>query len=142
MFISLFSRYIKLNHLPSLTSTKIKTAAAKADKFGRQVTDEIKSLAGESIDQQTKLAKSEMCEFGCVCFCKNIVPFDAIFYNGNLEPIIARRDRILGWWALALRRLGRLLRFKMQCVEPVALETCKEVMGINSGVLGQNKNLQ
>jgi hypothetical protein len=54
-------------------------------------------------------------EFSCVCFSdywfdQNSVLPDTTYSNGDLNHIIMRRGYNQGWWALALRKLGKFLR--------------------------------
>jgi len=69
--------------------------------------------------QQLKLTAEEIHDFSCACFRDYWVDedsalLDTTFSNGKLEFIIIRRGYIQGWWALALRKLGQLLRDEIQ----------------------------
>jgi hypothetical protein len=68
------------------------------------------------LDQQVKFAEEESMEFSCVCFRDYWVDqdsalLDTTFSHGQLELIIIRRGYTQGWWALALRQLGKFLRY-------------------------------
>jgi hypothetical protein len=66
-------------------------------------------------NEQLQFAKEESLEFGCICFrdCwvdQNSAPLDTMYSNGELDLVIIRRCYTQGWWALALRQLGGLVR--------------------------------
>jgi hypothetical protein len=55
-------------------------------------------------------------EFSCVCFSdywfdQDSVLLDTTYSNGDLDRINIRRGYTQGWWALALRQLGKFLRY-------------------------------
>lgn len=77
-------------------------------------------MAGcSNVDKELKFAEEERIEFSCVCFIdywvdQNSVLLDTTFSKGQRELIIIRRGYTQGWWALALRQLGQLLRYQIE----------------------------
>ena len=73
----------------------------------------------EKVKEQLEFAKEELFEYSCVYFRDYWVDedsalLDTTFSNGEFERILIRRGYIQGWWALALRQLGALLRFSIE----------------------------
>ncbi len=92
---------------------------AKVRAFKDKARIEVESLECSNLDEQLNLFHEEVVEYSCACFNdywvdRNSALLDTTFSSGKLELIIIRRGYTQGWWALALRELGRLLREKMR----------------------------
>ena len=88
--------------------------------FKQKAANEVMDLAEcPDLGKELKFAEEETVEFSCACFRDYWVDqdsalLDTTFSDGNLELIIIRRGYIQGWWALALRQLGQLVRYEME----------------------------
>jgi hypothetical protein len=108
---------VQQNGIPIATLKKSEIAVAKVRDFKDKARNEVQLVECSNLDEQLKFAYKEALEYSCACFKDYWVDqdsglLDTAFSSGKLELIIIRRGYTQGWWALALRELGKLLRAK------------------------------